>query len=111
MEMVWQVEVRPLVGWSFIVEPFISTVISALARNFKVHVPEPCSTVKLAPRRGKGESFGQVPKETWQGGVFAAHLSDQRSTVEQTTALLHPWTWGRSANDNGEGERWTTGYI
>jgi hypothetical protein len=111
MEMVWQVEARPLVGWSFIVELFTSTVITTLARNFKVHVTEPGSTVKLAPPRGKGESFGQVPKETWLGGVLAAHLSDQRSTAEQAIALFQPWTWGRSTDDNGEGEEWTTGYM
>lgn len=111
MEMVWEVELRPLRGWSWFVELFTSTIITTLAHNFKIHVTEPGATVKLAPPRGKGEAFGEVHKDTWLGGVLAAHLSDRRSTAEQTMAILQPWTWGRSTDDEGEGEEWTTGYM
>jgi hypothetical protein len=82
-----------------------------VARDFKVRVTEPGSTVKLAPPRGKGKAFGQVRKEMRLGGVLAAHLSDQRSTVEQTIAIFQPWTWGRNTDDDGEREEWTTGYM
>lgn len=111
LEMVWEVELRPLRGWSWFVERFTSTIITVVARNFKVHVTEPGAMVKLAPPRGKGESFGEVPKDTWLGGVLAAHLSDRRSTAEQTIAIFQPWTWGRSTDDEGEGGEWTTGYM
>ena len=111
MDMVWEVEIRPLRGWSWFVERFTSTIITVLARNFKVHVTEPGVMVKLAPPRGKGEAFGEVHKDTWLGGVLAAHLSDRRSTAEQTVAIFQPWTWGRSTDDEGEGGEWTTGYM
>ena len=111
MEMVWEVEVRPLKGFSWLVQLFTSAVISTLARNFKVHVTDPGAMVKVAPPRGKGDAFGEVPKDTWLGGVLASHLSDKRSTVEQTLAIFQPWTWGRSTDDEGEGDEWTTGCM
>lgn len=110
-EMVWEVEVRPWRGFTWLVQSFTSAVITTLARNFKVHVNEPNAVVMVAPPRGKGEAFGQVPKDSWLGGVLAAHLSDKRSTVEQTLAIFQPWTWGRSTDDDGEEAEWTTGYM
>jgi hypothetical protein len=64
-----------------------------------------------APRGGSDSSFGNIPKDTWLGGVLAAHLTDKRSTVEQTIAMIQPWTWGRSTDEIGEGEEWTNGYM
>ena len=73
----------------------------------------------IKPPRGGGgtntnKSFGKVAKDTWLGGVLDAHLSDTRSTMDQTISLFQPWTWGRS----GKGDRedvvlfqWTDGHI
>jgi hypothetical protein len=65
---------------------------SATSRNFAVHLAEPKAVVKVAPPRGKGNSFASVRKDTWLGGVLDNHLSDKRSTMEQTIAMFQPWT-------------------
>lgn len=109
VDMMWEVQVRPFRGWNVLVESFTSAVITTLARNFKSHINEPDATVKLAPPRGKGEAFGEVSKDSWLGGVLDAHLSDKRSTAEQTLAIFQPWTWGRSSDAEGEAGEWTTG--
>jgi hypothetical protein len=115
VEMTWTVEVRPCRGWAAqqFLRPLISAIISTSARDFQVHINEPGATVSVAPPRGKGDAFAQVPKDTWLGGVLAAHLSDRRSTMEQTMAMLQPWTWGRCTDDvdAGEGEKWTKGCL
>mmetsp|Transcript_28152 Transcript_28152/g.51274 ORF Transcript_28152/g.51274 Transcript_28152/m.51274 type:complete len:393 (-) Transcript_28152:1702-2880(-) len=112
VEMVWEVEIRPLRGFALVVELFTSVIVSTLARNFKTHLAEPGAIVVLKkPRGGSDSSFGNIPKDTWLGGVLAAHLTDKRSTTEQTIALFQPWTWGRSTDDIGEGEEWTNGHI
>ena len=109
VEMVWEVQVKPFRGWTELVQRFTSAIITTMARNFKSHVNEPGATVKLAPPRGKGEAFGEVPKDSWLGGVLDAHLADKRSTAEQTMAIFQPWTWGRSSDAEGEGGEWMTG--
>ena len=69
--------------------------------------------VSVRPPRGGGGSnnkvFFQVRKDSWLGGVLDAHLQDQRSTLEQTMSMFQPSTWGRSTDneDDGEGETWT----
>ena len=104
VEMLWEVQVRPMHGWEFFVEGFTDAIVSTLSRNLKVHLAEPGATVKLYQPRGGGDSWAQVPKDSWLGGVLTAHLSDQRSTWEQTLSLLQPWTWGRTQNWDQPGE-------
>lgn len=111
VEMLWEVEVRPYYRLGWFIRWFSGMIISTLARNLKSHLSEPRAMVKLAPPRGAGSSFGQIRKDSWLGGVLAAHLEDRRSTVEQSVALLQPWTWGRSTDEESEGEEWGTGKL
>ena len=110
VEMIWQVEVRPLRGGHAFVETFTETIVSTISRNFKVHLSEPDATVSLYKPRGGGKSWAKVRKDSWLGGVLNAHLSDHRSTLEQTISMLQPWTWGRTRDWDEEGEesRWET---
>jgi len=109
-DMIWEVEIRPLNGLGWLVRPFTAAIVSTISRNFKTHLLEPMAKVQLAPPRGKGKAFGEISKTSWLGGVLAAHLEDRRSPVEQTMAMLQPWTWGRSSatDEAGETEEWTT---
>lgn len=111
--MLWQVEIRPIRGWEAISKAFTETVVTTLARNLKSHLEEPNETVSLHPPRGGGggEPLARVRKDSWLGGVLAAHLADRRSTWEQTVAIFQPWTWGRSTDEKGEEGGWTVGYI
>ncbi len=59
VQMVWEVEIRPFRGWAWIVEPFTASVITTLARNFKVHVNEPGATVKLSTSSGGNSKQGK----------------------------------------------------
>lgn len=111
VEMVWEVEIRPWRGYESTMKLLTSVIVSTIARNFKAHIAEPGATIALAPPRGKGEAFGQVSKNSWLGGVLAAHLADKRSTMEQSIAMFQPWTWGRCTDDPGEEEEWTTGFL
>ena len=110
--MVWEVCVRPYNGLGGYVRAFTSAVVTTLARNLKSHVRDgPGAVVSVKPPRGRfgGKSLFQVRKDTWLGGVLDAHLSDQRSTLDQTLAMSQPWTWGRSTDDDiREGEEWKT---
>ena len=108
VDMVWDVEIRPWRGLAWLVKPFTAAIASTLGRNFKTHVQEPGVMVPLAPPRGKGQAFAQIAKDSWLGGVLAAHLVDRRSTLQQTLSLVQPWTWGRSkaTDDFGEIGEW-----
>mmetsp|Transcript_20920 Transcript_20920/g.31577 ORF Transcript_20920/g.31577 Transcript_20920/m.31577 type:complete len:102 (+) Transcript_20920:62-367(+) len=92
--------------------------VSTLVRNLRVKLLEPDAVVLIKPPRGNAnlsmglEDFGKVSKASWLGGVLESHLSDRRSTKDQTLSLIQPWTWGRS----GEGDeldivqyQWTDG--
>ena len=52
------------------------------------------------------EVFLQIRKDSWLGGVLDAHLTDGRSTIEQSLSMLQPWTWGR-VDEDGEEESWS----
>ena len=77
---------------------------STIARNLQVHLAEPNAHVNVKPPRGGfgGKTMMQIPKDTWLGGVLEGHLTDTRSTYQQTLSLLKPWTWGRSGNGGAE---------
>ena len=102
----WEVEIRPfpIPIISTLVEKLTEMTVATLVRNFVVYLAEPGAQVEIRPPRGYSDlaggvkSFGSVPKDSWVGGVLYAHLSDTRSTVEQTLSLLQPWTWGRSGH-------------
>jgi len=115
VKMIWEVEVRPFRGFGPFVDILLSSIISNLARNFKNHVIEPDAMVAISPPRGgDGETdVAQISKNSWIGGVLAAHLSDQRSTIEQTVSLLQPWTWGRASgyDEPEEGEKFSNEYL
>ena len=113
--MIWTVKIRPYHNMEGFSKGCVSSVVTTLARNFKSHIEEPDSMVSVKPPRGGGgggggdnNTFFQVRKDTWLGGVLDAHLRDQRSTWEQTLSLIQPNTWGRSTDneDDGEGEIW-----
>ena len=112
--MTWDIEIRPYRGWSSLVQAFTGVVVSCYSRNFKCHVREGADAmVSLKPPRGSGDTFLQIRKDSWLGGVMDAHLKDKRSTVDQTLAIFQPWTWGRSraTDEEGEGESWTEGCL
>ena len=117
----WEVEIRPYNRVTYaLMEKLVEMTVSTILRNIRIHLTEPDAKVIIKPPRGGGgtntnKSFGgKVAKDTWLGGVLNAHLSDTRSTVDQTISLFQPWTWGRS----GKGDRedvvlfqWTDGHI
>ena len=109
--MVWEVEVRPLRGWSGLVKPFTAAIVSTIARNLQARLAEPGARVELAGPRGSGPPLGSVAKDSWLGGVLAAHLADRRDVMEQTRAMLQPWTWGRSEDGPDDFEEWTMGSL
>jgi hypothetical protein len=117
VDMLWEVEIRPFRGGGgalqFLAEKFTEATITTTSRNFAVHLAEPEAVVKVAQPRGKGKSFASVRKDTWLGGVLDSHLSDNRSTMEQTIAMFQPWTWGRSTDKQGTNAstEWTDGYL
>lgn len=102
LSITWEVEITPYLFAAPFVEKIVEMTVSTLLRNLRVRLIEPGSSVVVKPPRGNSnllfgrKNFGSVPKETWLGGVLDAHLSDDRSTVEQTLAMLQPWTWGRT---------------
>eukprot|EP00985_Skeletonema_marinoi_P000235 scaffold68_cov163-Skeletonema_marinoi.AAC.2 len=114
----WEVEFRPYQIAKPIVEKLVEMTVSTLVRNLRVKLLEPDAVVLIKPPRGNAnltmglEEFGKVSKSSWLGGVLESHLSDVRSTKDQTLSLIQPWTWGRS----GEGDeldivqyQWTGG--
>ena len=111
----WDVEIRPYKFVSGLMEKLVEMTVTTIMRNLRVRLTEPGARVIVKQPRGKGQmSFGTVSKDTWLGGVLHSHLSDQRSTLDQTISLLQPWTWGRS----GRGDendcvqfQWTDGNI
>ena len=118
--MKWEVEIRPWPEpWATIVKAFTAAVVSCYARNFKCHLEEGKNAmVALKPPRGGGggdnnNTLLQIRKDSWLGGILEAHLQDKRSTAEQTVALFQPWTWGRTAADDeeGEGEEWQEQFM
>ena len=106
VEMLWEVDVRPLRGWRGVVLPFTEAIVSTISRNLKAHLAEPCARVGLPGRRDMAP-FGSVPLESWFGGVLAAQRADCRPAWEQAAAFLQPWTWGRSADSDGESDGWS----
>jgi hypothetical protein len=120
VHMQWYIEIRPFNDFvAPVVEKLLEMTASTIMRNLRVHLAEPDAVVKIKAPRGQAitkdlETFGSVSKETWIGGVLDAHLSDRRSTIEQTISILQPWTWGRSGNGRCEDYvqfEWTSGKI
>lgn len=106
--MVWEVEIRPINGFGPLTKALTEVIVTTLARNLKSHLSDPNAAVPLYLPRGAGsEPLAQIRIDSWLGGVLAAHLSDNRSTLEQTIALFQPWTWGRSTYENGESAEWS----
>lgn len=103
----WVVEIRPYKIAAPLVEKLVEMTVSTLLRNLRIMLAEPGAAVSIKPPRGKTDllmgrtDFGSVPKESWLGGVLDAHLTDSRSTMEQSFAILQPWTWGRTGNGDG----------
>ncbi|KAL7508999.1 hypothetical protein ACHAXN_009018 [Cyclotella atomus] len=103
----WVVEIRPYKIAAPLVEKLVEITVSTLLRNLRVRLTEPGAAVLIKPPRGNTDllmgrtDFGSVPKDSWLGGVLDAHLLDNRPTVEQTFAILQPWTWGRTGKGDG----------
>lgn len=111
--MEWQVEIRPFPGFQHWVEAFTEAVVTTLTRNLAVHLAHPREVVHVYLPRGKGASLASVRKDSWLGGVLEAHLSDRRSTVQQTLSMFQPWTWGRATDDvkDAASTSWTVGSL
>lgn len=98
----WEVKIRSYEFVKPIIEKLVEMVVATLVRNLRVKLIERDAVVSIKPPRGNEkltmgvEEFGKVSKASWLGGVLQAHLSDRRSTIEQTVSLVQPWTWGRS---------------
>ena len=70
VEMVWDVEIRPLQGCRGLVQAFTTSVITTLCRNIKVHMREPGARVHVAsPRSASSKVLTSVRKDSWLGGV------------------------------------------
>mmetsp|Transcript_126268 Transcript_126268/g.365514 ORF Transcript_126268/g.365514 Transcript_126268/m.365514 type:complete len:394 (+) Transcript_126268:49-1230(+) len=115
--MLWEVEVRPMRGATFIVETFTDMVISTLSRNFKVHLEDPGGKVpmKLPPNMIGDEEkvIAHFSKDSWLGGVLEAYSNDDRKAWERLLSAIQPWTWGRniSWDEKGEGANWETAHM
>jgi hypothetical protein len=105
VEMVWDVEIRPLRGWRGFVQEFTEVIISTLSRNLKSHLAEPCVCVRVPGLPGGRE----VRKDSWWGGVIHASYSDERPAFARAVSLLQPWSWGRSKDGAHEYASWSTG--
>ena len=98
----WEVKIRSYEFVKPIMEKLVEMVVATLVRNLRVRLIERDAVISIKPPRGNKkltmgvEEFGKVSKASWLGGVLQAHLSDRRSTIEQTVSLIQPWTWGRS---------------
>lgn len=98
----WEVKIRSYAFVKPIIEKLVEMVVATLVRNLRVKLIERDAVVSIKPPRGNEkltmgvEEFGKVSKASWLGGVLQAHLSDRRSTIDQTVSLIQPWTWGRS---------------
>ena len=104
IEMVWEVNVRPIRGCEPFVKAFSETVIAVLARNFKVHIEDKGidTMVSVHPPRGFMHKMGalfQVRRSTWLGSILYAHLRDDRQIIEQIKDLFQPWKWGLTEDD------------
>jgi len=106
--MTWKVEIRPFKVVGPIVEKMVEMVVTTIIRNLRIRLKEPGAKVVIKPPRGDENlsmglgSFGSIPKESWLGGVLDSHLSDKRSTMDQTLSLIQPWTWGRSGSGDDD---------
>jgi len=114
----WEVEIRPYKFASTIMEKLVEMTVSTILRNLYIHLIEPDAQVIIKPPRGGNTetitSFGTINKDTWLGGVLDTHLSDTRSTLDQTISLFQPWKWGRSGDgdeDDSVQFKWTDGRI
>ena len=113
----WEVEIRPYKFASTIMEKLVEMTVSTILRNLRIHLIEPDAQVIIKPPRGgntESISFGTINKDTWLGGVLDTHLSDTRSTLDQTISLFQPWKWGRSGDGDEEDNvqfKWTDGRI
>eukprot|EP00578_Thalassiosira_sp_NH16_P019404 CAMPEP_0181083050 /NCGR_PEP_ID=MMETSP1071-20121207/3952_1 /TAXON_ID=35127 /ORGANISM="Thalassiosira sp., Strain NH16" /LENGTH=470 /DNA_ID=CAMNT_0023164685 /DNA_START=109 /DNA_END=1518 /DNA_ORIENTATION=+ len=98
----WDVEIRPYRIASPMIEKLVDMTVSTVLRNIRIRLTEQDAEVVVRPSQGNVNflvgrtSLAAVAKDTWLGGVLDAHLSDTRSTTEQTLSLLRPWSWGRS---------------
>jgi len=116
----WQVEIRAFNIALLLVETLTEMTVSTLLRNLRVRLESPDDVVVLQPPRGntnilaEKSSLGSFPKESWVGGVLDVHLSDKRTTLEQTLSLIQPWSWGRTGNgdvDDIVQFQWSNGRI
>ncbi|KAL7471974.1 hypothetical protein ACHAXS_012291 [Conticribra weissflogii] len=100
----WEVKIRPFKLVGPVVEKMVEMVVTTIIRNLRIRLTEPGARVVIKPPRGNENlsmglaNFGSVPKESWLGGVLDSHLSDKRSTMDQTLSMIQPWTWGRSGS-------------
>ena len=114
-DLTWEVEIRPYPFAAPLVEKLTEMTVSTIARNLMVKLEDPGAVVAIRPPRGGNghQKLGSVPRATWVGRVLEAHVSDTRSSWEQSVSLFKPWTWGNSGTgrrgeDNVEFE-WSDG--
>lgn len=121
VEMQWEVEIRPMRGFDGFVNLFVTSVVSTMSRNLKVHLAEPSAFVPLLDSLGNEnlsdgpwpQLWTTVSKASWLGGVLAARHADDRSVVEQALAFIHPLSWGRNDDwdEDGEFSYWEKAYM
>lgn len=99
IEMIWEVNVRPMRGYDSLIKMFTEAVVAVLARNFKVHIEDKGvdTMVGVYPPGGfmqeKGGIF-QVRRCSWLGSVLYGSLIDDRQVIEQIKDFFQPWKWG-----------------
>ena len=96
IDVLWEVEARPFAVAEALVLKLTEMTVSTLIRNLQTRMQCPGKVVEI------GDSLGEVPIESWLGGVLDARLTDKRSTLEQTITLFQPWKWGRGDDDSVE---------
>ena len=97
IQMIWEVEIRPLYGLETFVKLFTAAIISTISRNMKHHIEHPNAIVTIANLTNIDTPLDwiQIPLDTWLGGVIYAYMSDKRTLMERWKSMFQPWTWGR----------------
>ena len=100
VDVLWEVEARPFDVAESLVLKLTEMTVTTLIRNLQTRMQCPGEVVEIKSPRGHGATIGEVPIESWIGGVLDAHLNDTRSMLDQTLTLFQPWKWGRSEDDS-----------
>lgn len=81
IEMLWEVNIRPMYGWGMFMKLFTSFIITTLSNNFVISVQEPDATVPVyGPKSLKQDDspLFTVSKSSWIGNVVDTFFNGNR---------------------------------